>query len=46
MALERKEIEEKFRWKLEDIFPTDEAWEECYFATDERVPHIAKYQDK
>lgn len=46
MALERKDIEERLKWRLEDIFETDEAWEECYFATDERVPHIAQYQNK
>ena len=46
MALERNQIEEKYKWRLEDIFETDEAWEECYFATDERIPHIAQYQNK
>ncbi len=46
MVFERENVEAKFKWKLEDIFATDEAWEECYFATDERIPHLAKYQDK
>lgn len=46
MVFERENIEAKFKWKLEDIFATDEAWEECFFATDERIPHLAKYQDK
>lgn len=28
-VLKRDEIAEEFKWKLEDIFPTDEAWEEA-----------------
>ena len=28
--MERKEVENKYKWKAEDIFPSDEAWEECY----------------
>ena len=46
MVFERDKIEAKYKWRLEDIFATDDAWEECYFATDERIPHLAKYQDK
>lgn len=46
MAVDRKDIQLKFKWKLEDIFPTDDAWEECYFATDERIPHVFKFQNK
>ncbi|MBQ3754904.1 MAG: oligoendopeptidase F [Clostridia bacterium] len=46
MIFERDKVEAKYKWKLEDIFATDDAWEECYFATDERIPHLAQYQDK
>ncbi len=45
MVFERENVEAKFKWKLEDIFASNEAWEESYFATDERIPHLAKYQD-
>ena len=46
MVFEREKVDAKYKWKLEDIFATDDAWEECYFATDERIPHFAGYQDK
>ncbi len=28
--MERQEVENKYKWKVEDIFPSDEAWEETY----------------
>ena len=40
---QRNEIDNKFKWHLEDIFPTNEAWEECFFATEEMIPQISKY---
>jgi len=46
MPEERSEIPAKYKWRLEDIFATDEAWEECYFAVDERIPHVLKFQNK
>ena len=30
--MERSEVEAKYKWKAEDIFPSDEAWEEQYAA--------------
>jgi oligoendopeptidase F len=42
----RKEIDGKYKWKLEDIFENNEAWEECFFATEERMPQISQYADK
>lgn len=30
--MERNEIEEKYKWKTEDIYPSDEAWEKAYDA--------------
>lgn len=26
----RKDVEERYKWKIEDIYPSDEAWEEDY----------------
>ncbi|MBR4800993.1 MAG: oligoendopeptidase F [Clostridia bacterium] len=46
MVYERKDVEAKYKWKLEDIFATDDAWEECYFAVDECIPHVLQYQNK
>ncbi len=40
---QRNEIDNQFKWHLEDIFPTNEAWEECFFATEEMIPQISKY---
>ena len=40
---QRNEIDNQFKWHLEDIFPTNEAWEECFFATEELIPQISKY---
>lgn len=28
--MKRQEVQEKFKWKLEDIYPSDEKWEEEY----------------
>lgn len=46
MVYERSKIEQQYKWKLEDIFASNDAWEECFFATQERLPHISEYADK
>ena len=28
--MERQEVQAKYKWKVEDIFPSDEAWEKNY----------------
>ena len=28
--MERSEVDRKYLWKTEDIFPSDEAWEKSY----------------
>ena len=40
---QRNEIDNQFKWHLEDIFPSNEAGEECFFATEEMLPQISKY---
>ena len=42
----RQDIPDAYKWRLEDIFPSDEAWEECFFATQERVPKISSFADR
>lgn len=46
MLFERDGIDTRYKWKLEDIFSDGDAWEECFFATEERLPSISKYQEK
>lgn len=46
MLYEREKVEEKFKWRLDDIINGNDAWEELYFKCEERLPHIAEYADK
>lgn len=41
---ERKDIPEEYTWKLEDIFPTDQSWEEELASLTEDIPNITKFQ--
>ena len=43
--MERKTIETKYKWKTEDIFESDEAWEAA-FATLETLPDVAQFRGK
>ncbi|GGE71965.1 oligoendopeptidase F [Priestia taiwanensis] len=43
---ERHEIPVGMTWKLEDIFTTDEAWEQEFKAVKESIPHITTYKGK
>ena len=41
--MERKQIDSKYKWKLEDIFPADSAWEEAFNELEgsfEKIPGI------
>lgn len=42
----RDQIPSQYKWHLEDILPSDEAWEELFFKCEERLGYFAKYQDK
>lgn len=42
----RDQIPAKYKWTLEDIIPTNEAWEELLFKCEERIGYFSKYQDK
>lgn len=44
MLYNRDEVDKKYQWRLSDIFPTDEAWEECFFTTEERMPKLAGFE--
>lgn len=40
---DRKDVKSEFKWRLEDIFADNEAWEECFFATGERMNRISSF---
>lgn len=42
----REEIPVELTWKLEDIFETDEAWEQEMVKLQEEIPKIEQYQGK
>ena len=41
----RDQIEERYKWKLEDIFPDDEEWEREYRETEAMIPDLAALKD-
>lgn len=43
--MKRSEVKEQYKWRIEDIFPTDEAWEEC-FKQAESMISFSKYAGK
>ncbi len=45
-VLKRDEIPEEFKWKLEDIFPSDEAWEEAYKKAESLAEKSAGYRGR
>ncbi len=46
MLFERDKIEDKFKWDLTELFADNEAWEESFFKTEERLPRLLEYQGK
>ncbi|MFC0271970.1 oligoendopeptidase F [Metabacillus herbersteinensis] len=42
----RSEIKEADTWRLEDVFPTNEAWEKEFNEVKEALPKIAEYKGK
>lgn len=41
--MERKEMDPRYFWKLEDIFPSNEAWEEEYTSATEKIDAVAAF---
>ena len=35
--MERSEVESKYKWRVEDIFSSDEAWEEGYALAEKEI---------
>lgn len=42
----RSEVPEQYRWRLEDIYATDEAWEEDFAKVQSALPRIGEYKGK
>lgn len=42
----RDQIADQYKWKLEDIYATDELWEQDFTAISQAVPSLQKYQGK
>lgn len=45
-VLKRSETDKKYTWRLEDIYPSTEAWREEYKKAEELAAKIAAYQGK
>lgn len=45
-VLKREEIAEEYKWRLEDIFPSDEAWEEALKDAESLIPEGAAFRGK
>ena len=46
MPKERKQIKDCYKWRLEDIFATDEAWEEEFNQVQAKLAEFPKYSGK
>jgi oligoendopeptidase F len=44
VAAERKDIPEKYKWKLQDMYATPEAWQAAKEAASKRVPEMEKFK--
>lgn len=42
----RQEVPEKYRWKLEDIFPSDEAWEKAFLSIPALFETVSRYKGR
>lgn len=45
-VLDRNEIEDKYKWKLEDLFSSDKQWEEMYEKLEQEKSKIASFDSK
>ena len=43
---ERSEIDDAYTWDLTDLFADDEAWEQTYAETDERIEELSAYEGR
>ena len=43
---ERSDIDAAYKWDLQDIYASDEAWEAAFEAVSERVEELAAYEGR
>lgn len=41
----REQVEEKYKWRLEDIYENDDLWKKDYATIEEKIVSIEKFQD-
>jgi oligoendopeptidase F len=46
MVSEREEIDEEYKWNLDSLFRSDEAWEEKFEETSEKIEELEEYEDR
>lgn len=46
MQKNREEIDSRYKWRLEDLFETDELWLQTAQAAEEKIEEIRKYSGK
>ncbi|NIT60001.1 MAG: oligoendopeptidase F, partial [Aliifodinibius sp.] len=44
--IDRSEIEDKYKWRLQDIFKDDSEWEDAYTQIESMLPDITDYQGR
>jgi len=42
---QRSEIPDKYKWKLEDIYPTDSEWEKDFSRVEQLMPEMEKFKN-
>ena len=42
----RAEIPNEYKWRLEDLFPSDDAWEKAFAAVEETLPKISAFKGR
>ncbi len=45
-ATERKDVPDKYKWNLADLYPSEEAWTKAKDALAKRLPELGKYKGK
>ena len=45
-AVERKDVPDKYKWNLADLYPSEQAWTKAKEALGKRIPDLAKHKGK
>lgn len=44
--LKREEVDKKYKWHIEDLFESEEAWEKSFAELSEQIPTLAAYEGR